>query len=113
MTWEAIHKEGMDLAAVANMPDYDAARRTFSWDTARQMLDGLPGGKRLNMAHEAVDRHVGGWRADKVALRFLDQSLTATDVSYRQLRALTNRFANLLRSRRWPGRRARPGRRGR
>ena len=98
MTWEAIHKEGMDLAALANMPDYDAAQRTFSWDTARRMLDGLPDGKGLNIAHEAVDRHVGGWRADKVALRFLDDSLTATDISFRQLRALTNRFANLLRS---------------
>ncbi len=96
MTWEAIHK--VDLAASANMPDYDAARRTFSWDAARRMLDGLPDGKGLNMAREAVDRHVGGWRADKVALRFLDQSLTATDVSFRQLRVLTNRFANLLRS---------------
>ncbi len=98
MTWEAIHKEGMDLAARANMADYDTARRTFSWDAARRMLDGLPQGRGLNIAHEAVDRHGGGWRADKVALRFLDQSLTATDISFRQLRALTNRFANLLRS---------------
>ena len=98
MTWEAIHKEGMDLAAAANMADYDTARRTFSWDTARRMLDGLPQGGGLNIAHEAVDRHAGGWRADKVALRFLDQSLKATDISFWQLRALTNRFANLLRS---------------
>ena len=98
MTWEAIYKQGMDLAAAANMPDYDTARRTFSWDTARRMLDGLPQGRGLNIAHEAVDRHAGGWRADKVALRFVDQSLTATDISFWQLRALTNRFANLLRS---------------
>ena len=98
MTREAIRKEGTDLAAAANMPDYDAARRTFSWDTARKMLDGLPQGNGLNIAHEAVDRHAAGCRADKVALRFLDQSLTTTDISYRQLRALTNRFANLLRS---------------
>ena len=98
MTWKAIRKEGTDLAARANMPDYDTARRTFSWNAARQMLDGLPQGRGLNIAHEAVDRHADGWRADKVALRFLDQSLTRTDISYRQLRALTNRFANLLRS---------------
>ena len=45
-----------------------------------------------------ADRHADGWRADKVALRFLDQALTTTDISYRQLRTLTNRFANLLRS---------------
>jgi acetyl-CoA synthetase len=98
MNRKPIHKEGTDLAAWANMPDYDTARRTFSWHAARQLLDGLPQGKGLNIAHEAVDRHAGGWRADKVALRFLDQSLATTDISFRQLRALTNRFANLLRS---------------
>ncbi len=98
MTREAIHKEGLNPAVRANMPDYWTARRTFSWNTARQLLDGLPQGKGLNIAHEAVDRHADGWRADKVALRFLDQALTTTDISYRQLRTLTNRFANLLRS---------------
>jgi len=98
MTRETIRKEGTDLAVRANMPDYDTARRTFSWDTARRLLDGLPQGKGLNIAHEAVDRHAGGSRADKVALRFLDQSFASTDISYRQLGALTNRFANLLRS---------------
>ena len=98
MTRKDIHKEEMDLAAAANMPDYDSARRTFSWHTARRMLDGLPHGNGLNIAHEAVDRHAAGPRGDKVALRFLDDSLTTTDMSYRQLRALTNRFANLLRS---------------
>jgi acetyl-CoA synthetase len=98
MTREVIHKEGTNLAVRANMPDYDTARRTFSWHAARQLLDGLPNGRGLNIAHEAVDRHAGGRRADKVALRFLDHSFATTDISYRQLRAVTNRFANVLRS---------------
>ena len=34
-------------------------------------LDGLPGGKGLNIAHEAVDRHASGARADQLALRCL------------------------------------------
>ena len=34
-------------------------------------LDGLPGGRGLNIAHEAVDRHAAGPRADHVALRWL------------------------------------------
>ena len=29
-----------------------------SWAAARRQLDGLPGGRGLNIAHEAVDRHV-------------------------------------------------------
>ena len=38
--------------------------------SGRAQLDGLPGGG-LNIAHEAVDRHAAGPRADRVALRWL------------------------------------------
>jgi acetyl-CoA synthetase len=81
-----------------NMADYDAARRDFTWDAARRELTGLPGGRGLNIAHEAVDRHLGGPVADKVALRFIDRGLGEMDVTYRQLAEQTNRFANVLRS---------------
>ena len=54
-----------------NLVDYEAARASFSWDQARAMLDGLPGGRGLNIAHEAVDRHATGSWANHVALRFL------------------------------------------
>jgi hypothetical protein len=43
-------------------------RRGFSWDHARALLTGLPGGG-LNIAYEAIDRHVWppatatGWRS--------------------------------------------------
>jgi acetyl-CoA synthetase len=79
------------------MPDYERERATFRWDTARQWLDGLPGGRGLNIAHEAVDRHAGSPRADKVALRWLGKTGQRREVSYAELRALTNRFANTLR----------------
>ena len=58
-------------AAAPNMPDYERARGEFSWDSARRALDGLPGGRGLNIAHEAVDRHARGGRAGHVALRCL------------------------------------------
>ena len=45
------------LRVPPNLPDYESVRRAFTWDTARGLLDGLPGGKGLNIAHEAVDRH--------------------------------------------------------
>jgi len=79
------------------MPDYALARATFSWTEARKELDGLPGGG-LNMAYEAVDRQAGGPLAEKAALRFVDPEFNITEVSYRDLKTLTNRFANLLRS---------------
>jgi acetyl-CoA synthetase len=75
-----------------------AARALFPWDRAREALDGLPGGRGLNIAHEAVDRHATGPLADRVALRFLGRSAEIRDVTFRQLAAETGRFANALRS---------------
>jgi acetyl-CoA synthetase len=78
------------------MPDYDAARRDFSWDTARRALDGLPGGRGLNISYEALDRHVAAGRGDKIALRWLGKDGGRVDLSYVQLAQASNRFANLL-----------------
>ncbi len=93
---ERIHKAR--VAAVApNLDDYDAARRSFGWDTARGRLDGLPAGG-LNIAHEAVVRHARGPRAGHVAIRWRGKDGARRDLTYRDLDALTNRFANTLRS---------------
>jgi len=74
----------------ATPPDDDA------WAQARASLDGLPGGRGLNIAHEAVDRHVAHGDGDVVALRMVDLDGAVTDVSYAELSDLTNRFANAL-----------------
>jgi acetyl-CoA synthetase len=55
----------------------------------------LPGGG-LNIAHEAVDRHAAGARGERVALRWLGREGERRDFTYIQLRAATNRFANVL-----------------
>jgi acetyl-CoA synthetase len=57
MTWEPIIKTPDALRVVPNLGNYIEARRTFSWQSARGELDGLPGKQGLNIAHEAVDRH--------------------------------------------------------
>ena len=59
-----IRKHPEDAPLLPNMPDLEAARRTFTWDAARAELDGLPGGG-LNIAHEAVDRHAAGPHASR------------------------------------------------
>ena len=84
------------LRVVPNIIDYDQTRRTFDWNAARALLDGLPGGRGLNIAHEAVDRHATGPRAGKTAIRWLGKDGAIRDYSYAELRALTNRFANVL-----------------
>ncbi len=79
-----------------NLVDYEAACAGFSWRAARAELDGLPGGRGLNIAHEAVDRHALGTRADHVALRVLSRSGDPVEVTYAELRIRSNRFANTL-----------------
>jgi acetyl-CoA synthetase len=91
-----IHKATWPAGVVPNIVDYDAARASFSWDAARRQLDGLPAGRGLNIAHEAVDRHAAGPAGTRVAMRWLRRDGTVTEATYAELRASTNRFANVL-----------------
>jgi acetyl-CoA synthetase len=85
------------LRVPPNLTDYDAACRSFTWAAARARLDGLPGGQGLNIAHEAVDRHANGPHGDRAALRWLGRTGARRVLTYRDLRAETNRFANAMR----------------
>jgi acetyl-CoA synthetase len=95
--WAAITK-AVDWLVAPNLLDYGRIRAEFSWSEARTQLDGLPGGRGLNIAHEAVDRHAAGPRRDRVALRWLPKSGVPRDFTYADLRDQTNRFANVLKS---------------
>jgi acetyl-CoA synthetase len=94
MEWERIRKQPEDCAGV-NLLDYEQYARTFSWAQARALLGGLPGGG-LNIAHEAVDRHVLEGRGDKLALRWIGRDDRIRDFTYAGLGAAINRFANVL-----------------
>jgi len=83
--------------AAPNLIDYAEARATFTWNAARRDLDGLPGGRGLNIAHEAVDRHAAGAAGRRLAIRWLGKDGTIRDYSYADLRRLSNRFANVPR----------------
>ncbi len=92
-----IRKTARDLREPPHLADYAAECRNFRWEAERRRLGGLPGGG-LNIAHEAVDRHVAGALRDRVALRFVSRSGPALDLSYAELARRSNRFANVLRS---------------
>ena len=94
MEWERIQKRPEDYRD-ANLQDYEGYAKQFSWAQARALLDGLPGGG-LNIAYEAVDRHVVAGRGDKLALRWIGRDDQIHNFSYAALRAQANRFANLL-----------------
>lgn len=94
-TLTPIRKNVASMDVRPNLVDYDATYQSFSWESARSMLDRLPGGG-LNIAYEAVDRHDEHGRGHVVALRYLDRRGQRRDVSYSELRGLSNRFANVL-----------------
>ena len=79
----------------ANLSDYEEGVREFSWDEARALLSGLPGG-RLNIAYEAVGRHIAAGHGEKRALRWIGRNDRMQDWTYGELGAATNQFANLL-----------------
>jgi acetyl-CoA synthetase len=79
----------------ANLPDDPAARARLGWDTARGWLDYLPGGA-LNIAYEAVDRHVAHGLGTREAIRWLGRSGEVRSLTYGDLKSATARFASLL-----------------
>ncbi|MGX5714931.1 acetate--CoA ligase [Arthrobacter sp. MAHUQ-56] len=96
--WPTITKDVAAFPVQPNLLDYEAVRRDFSWDQARQALSGLPGGRGLNIAYEAVDRHAAGPNAGKDALRFVRSDGSTTSLTYGDLAMQTGRFAAVLRS---------------
>jgi acetyl-CoA synthetase len=79
-----------------NMADYDEFCKTFSWDAAWREIEHSADG-RLNIAHEAVDRHALGKRAAHLAMRFLGRNGETHDYDYSRMSESTNKFANVLR----------------
>jgi acetyl-CoA synthetase len=79
----------------AALPDSAEARAGFSWDVARSRLAGLPEGG-LNIAFEALDRHILEGHGAAVALRWRGRDGAARDLSYSELAADAARFAHVL-----------------
>jgi acetyl-CoA synthetase len=96
VTWPPIVKRPEE-ARDANLPDYEREVAVFSWEQARGLLDGLPGGG-LNVAYEAIDRHVARGLGGKTAIRWIGQDAQVRDFTYAELKAETDRFANVLRA---------------
>jgi acetyl-CoA synthetase len=76
-----------------NMADWSQTCAEFRWTALRDELQ-RGSFRSMNIARLAVDRHAAGPHAGRPALRVLGER--SEDVSYRDLAARTNRFANLL-----------------
>ncbi|GAA0281027.1 acetate--CoA ligase [Alteraurantiacibacter aestuarii] len=94
MASELIRKSEEDRRQ-ANFPDIERALETLGWDDFRSWLDYLPGGG-LNIAHEAIDRHVAHGHGAREALRWLGKDGDRRSYSYADLKRETDRFARML-----------------
>jgi acetyl-CoA synthetase len=82
-------------ATVSNMKSYEEAVEAFSWADIENHFSWAATGK-VNMAYEAIDRHVENGRGDKIALHYSD-SLRDESYSFAEMFRQSNRFANVLR----------------
>jgi len=92
---DRIVKQPAGLAPPPHLRDYESACAAFRWEEAAGLLDELPGGG-LNIAYEAVDRHLRHGRAAKVAIRWLGKAGQRVELTYAELARETSRFANAL-----------------
>ena len=97
MGWKPIRKSGQNGGF--NLADYEDAVRHFSWRQARAQLDGLPGGRGLNIAYEAVDRHAAGLHSNVVALRCVAKDGSISELTYADLTRQTSRSRHTTGSR--------------
>jgi hypothetical protein len=97
MPFDSIHKDLKAMRVTPHLVDYDQARTTHSWEAMRAEMQGLRSGG-LNLAHEAVDRHATGVRANHLALRWLGKDGAVRDLTYADMAHGSARFANVLRA---------------
>ncbi|MFC0330750.1 acetate--CoA ligase [Paenibacillus sepulcri] len=92
-----MHQERIPATASgSNMTNYDEMAKQFSFDQIEKQFSWNETGK-VNMAFEAIDRHLEQGLGGKTALYYSDN---ARDESYtfEQMSKQSNRFANVLRS---------------
>ena len=87
-------KKDSALASKHNLTSYQDSYQKFTWQTAQQHVVG--GDRGINIAFEAVDRHVEEGFGEQTALRCLNKKGVQTDISYADLKEQSSRFATIL-----------------
>ena len=78
-----------------NLADYEKSVQDFDWQEMRSRLNGLPGGG-LNLAHEAIDRHVDLGNGSKVAMYWEGSNGEEETYTFNDMKEQSNKFANVL-----------------
>lgn len=90
-----IRKDPNGFKKKPNLSDYDSTLKDFSWKKIESQMDYFKDGK-INLAYNAIDRHVKNKKGDKVALFYKGKNNESEKYSFKQLAQKTNQFANLL-----------------
>ncbi|MGI2326322.1 acetate--CoA ligase [Planococcus sp. YIM B11945] len=76
--------------------NYEETAASFEWSEAEKAFSWSQTGK-VNMAHEAIDRHADSDRKNKVALYYKDHNRNEAYTFY-EMKRMTNRAANALKA---------------
>ncbi|MBP1156129.1 MULTISPECIES: acetate--CoA ligase [unclassified Paenibacillus] len=83
------------VSTSSNMKNYEEERAGFNWEAIEKTFTWSDTGK-VNMAHEAIDRHADSTRRDKIALYYSDDRRDEK-YTYLDMKLQSNRFGNVLR----------------
>lgn len=79
-----------------NLPDYEKAYHSFDWKTAYQELSWFEG--KINAAYNAIDRHLGTFRKNKIALYWEGDEGDSRKYTFEELALLSNKVGNILKN---------------
>jgi acetyl-CoA synthetase len=98
MKYDPILKQDvLQMKVMPNLADYEKERRDFRWeDISGELAGGDDGG--LNIAYEAIDRHIKTPIKNKVALYWEGSAGQSEEYTFLDLHRLTNCFANVLKN---------------
>lgn len=78
-----------------NLQNYEETYNNVNWEEEEQFFSWAKSGK-INIAYEAIDRHVDDGRGEKTALLYLDQERDES-YTFADMKRLTDQFAQMLR----------------
>ena len=93
--YDEIGKNIADLKASPNINDYKSEVASWSWENIWNELD-TPNGL-INQAHECIDRHADGDRAQKLAMIWNSSNGIVEEYTFADLKKETNIVANAFR----------------
>ncbi len=96
-TEHAVEWERKPKGTQANLPDYEAAYRTFNWKDVESAFDWSRTGK-VNMVHEAIDRHAASAKSAQVALHYTNYDGRDEQYTFADLKRLSSRFGQALKA---------------